>query len=163
VGGVALQWPLGAISDRFSRRRVIFAATVTAAVAAAWLAMVEATAGTALLVMFLLGGFSFPMYSLSGSHVNDLMGPEHAVGASSAIMLANGLGAVAGPFGASMVMTAAGPSGLWMFVAIVHGILGVYAAWRLIQRWNIPAPGKGHYVPYPARSGGLRYWTRNSS
>lgn len=163
VGGVALQWPLGAISDRFSRRRVIFTATVAAAVAAVGLATVEATAGTALWVMFLLGGFSFPMYSLSGSHVNDLLGPEHAIGASSAIMLANGIGAVTGPFGASVVMTAAGPSGLWLFVAVVHGILGVYAAWRLIRRWNIPAPGKGHFVPYPARSGGLRYWNRTAS
>ena len=163
VGGVALQWPLGAISDRFSRRRVIFTATVAAAVAAVGLATVEATAGTALWVMFLLGGFSFPMYSLSGSHVNDLLGPEHAIGASSAIMLANGIGAVTGPFGASVVMTAAGPSGLWLFVAAVHGILGLYAAWRLIRRWNIPAPGKGHFVPYPARSGGLRYWNRTAS
>ncbi|HSJ33442.1 MAG TPA: MFS transporter [Acidimicrobiia bacterium] len=160
VGGVVLQWPLGALSDLVSRRRVIFAVTVAAALAAAGLAMLDAGQGWALVVMLLLGGFSFPMYSLSGSHVNDLMGAEHAVGASSAIMLANGIGAVAGPFGASVVMTAAGPSGLWMFVAAVHGVLGVYAGWRIIRRWNIPAPGKRPYLPYPARSGGLRWLAR---
>lgn len=156
IGGMFIQWPLGALSDHVSRRRVIFATTVVAALAALWLTTLEAASGLALAAMFVLGGFSFPMYSLSASHVNDLVGGDMAVSASSTIMLANGVGAILGPLGASLVMTAIGPSGMWLFVAIAHGALGVYAAWRLIRRWDIPAPGKRKFIPYPARSGGLR-------
>lgn len=160
VGGVAFQWPLGALSDRVSRRRVIFSVTVLAAGAALWLAALEPAGTPALIAVFVLGGFSFPMYSLSGSHVNDLVGRDHVVGASSAILLANGIGAVTGPVGASLVMTALGPAGLWFFVALVHAALGVYAAVRLIKRWHLPAPDKDKFIPFPVRSGGSRSWVR---
>src|SRR5690606_11372440 len=123
-------------------------------ISALWLAALEPDGTPALIAVFVLGGFSFPMYSLSGSHVNDLVGRDHVVGASSAILLANGIGAVTGPVGASLVMTALGPAGLWFFVALVHAALGVYAAVRLIKRWHLPAPDKDKFIPFPVRSGG---------
>lgn len=159
VGAVTIQLPLGALSDRYSRRRIIFITTTVATVLAIWMGVIDARSPVALVAIFLLGGSSFPMYSLSGSHVNDLVGPELAMGASSAIMLANGAGAVLGPVGASLVMAAVGPEGLWLYIGSVHGALALYAAWRLAKKWNIPAPFKRPYVPYPARSGGLRAWT----
>ncbi|MGA7269769.1 MAG: MFS transporter [Acidimicrobiia bacterium] len=162
VGGVIIQWPLGALSDRFSRRRIIFAVTTVAALLAIWLAILDPASGLLLVGIFLLGGFTFPMYSLSGSHVNDLIGPDLVVGASSAILLANGVGSVLGPILASSAMAAAGPSGLWITIAAIHGALALYAAYRLAVNWQIPAPFKGHYLPYPARSGGLRWITSSN-
>src|SRR5690606_40481797 len=53
-------------------------------ISALWLAALEPDGTPALIAVFVLGGFSFPMYSLSGSHVNDLVGRDHVVGASSA-------------------------------------------------------------------------------
>ncbi|MFP3915675.1 MAG: MFS transporter, partial [Actinomycetota bacterium] len=156
VGGIILQWPLGAISDRVSRRRVIFTATSIAAALALWMANMEPSSAVAAAAIFAVGGFSFPMYSLSGSHVNDLVGPDMAVGASSTIQLANGTGAVLGPFTAGAAMNWLGAPGLWYTIAVAHGILGLYAAWRLLRHWDIPAPFKRPYVPYPVRSGGLR-------
>lgn len=155
VGGMMLQWPLGVISDRFSRRRVIFVTTSVAAVLALWTASLEPTSGLAVVAIFAVGGFSFPMYSLSASHVNDLVGPDMVVGASSAIQLANGAGAILGPLSAGVAMNWMGAGGMWFAIATAHGLLGIYAGWRLILRWNIPAPFKRPYVPYPARSGGL--------
>lgn len=155
VGGAVLQWPLGALSDHFSRRRVIFVTTTVAAGLALWTATLEPSSGLTVAAVFAVGGFSFPMYSLSGSHVNDLVGPDMVVGASSAIMLANGAGAILGPLAAGITMNALGAVGLWMTIAVAHAALGVYAAWRLIVRWEVPAPFKRPYVPYPIRSGGL--------
>lgn len=156
IGGVALQWPLGVISDRFSRRRVIFTATTVAATLALWMATLEPTSALAAFAVFALGGFSFPMYSLSASHVNDFVEPDMVVGAGSAIMLTNGIGAILGPVTAGVAMNWLGAQGLWFTIAVVHGALGVYAAWRLLRRWDIPVALKRPYVPYPARSGGLR-------
>jgi MFS family permease len=159
VGGAIIQWPLGALSDRFSRRRVIFSVTTVAALLATWLAILDPASELLLVGVFLLGGFTFPMYSLSGSHVNDLIDRDLVVGASSAILLANGIGSVLGPILASSVMAGLGPSGLWVTIAGVHGTLALYAAYSLVTNWQIPAPFKGHYLPYPARSGGLRWAT----
>lgn len=155
VGGVAMQWPLGAISDRLSRRRVIFTATSVAAGLSLWTATLEPSSGLVAVAIFAVGGFSFPMYSLSGSHVNDLVGPDMVVGASSAIQLANGAGAILGPAAAGTAMNWIGAGGLWFTIFAAHAVLGIYAAWRLILHWEIPAPFKRPYVPYPARSGGL--------
>ena len=160
VGGVAVQFPLGALSDRMSRRRVIFATTSVAAVLAGWIATLDTTSPWLVVAVFLLGGFTFPMYSLSGSHVNDLVERDLVVGASSAILLANGTGSVMGPLAASFVMTAVGPSGLWWTIAVIHGSLGVYAAYRLITVRTLPAPFKGHWIPYPARSAGVAWVAR---
>ncbi len=157
LGGVFIQLPLGALSDRFSRRRIIFITTTVAAVLALLMGMLEPSGLAAAMVIFLLGGSTFPMYSLSGSHVNDLLGPEMTVGASSAIVLANGAGSILGPLGAGIAMTALGPGGLWTTIGVIHGALAIYAAWRLLRRWDIPAPFKRRYTPYPARSGGLRF------
>ncbi|CAN5831100.1 MFS transporter [soil metagenome] len=156
VGGVLVQWPLGVLSDRFSRRRVIFVTTTVAAVVAVAMTTFEPASVLMAIAIFALGAFSFPMYALSGSHVNDLVGPNLAVGAGAAIMLANGIGAVVGPVGAGLVMAAIGPSGLWVSIAVAHGALGLYASYRLVRQWNVPAPHKGPFVPYPPRSGGLR-------
>lgn len=150
IGGAVLQWPLGALSDRFSRRRVIFVSTTVASALAVGLAVLDPFSPLVPLVIFVLGGFTFPMYSLSASHVNDLVGPTLVVSASAAIMLANGVGSIAGPVGASIVMSLVGPQGLWIVIAGVHGALGLYAAYLLVRRWQIPAPHKGHYLPYPA-------------
>jgi MFS family permease len=162
TGGVIVQFPLGALSDRFSRRRVIFVTTTVASMAALWLTRLEPGSNLLPLAVLVLGGFTFPMYSLSGSHVNDLVEPELAVGASSAILFANGAGSVVGPVAASIVMTAVGPAGLWWTIATVHGSLGLYAAYRLVKVRNIPAPFKGHWIPYPARSAGLNWVVEKS-
>lgn len=160
VGAVVLQFPLGALSDRVSRRRVIFTTTTIATGLAVWMMSIEPNSSLISLVILGLGGFSFPMYSLSASHVNDLVGPSLTISASSAILLANGIGSVMGPMFAGAAMERLGPEGLWATIAVVHGALAVYAAWRLIRRWEIPAPFKDRFVPVPARSGGLRGLTR---
>ena len=156
LGGAAFQLPLGAISDRVSRRRVIFATTAAAAALALVMGDIDPLSTGAALAIFAMGGFSFPMYSLSASHVNDLVDRDLMLGASSAIMLANGAGSILGPVAAGLAMAAFGPSGLWHTIATAHGVLAVYAAWRLLRRWEIPAPFKGRYLPLPFRSGGLR-------
>ena len=42
---------------------------------------------------FLVGGLSLPIYALCVAHTNDFLAPEQMVGASSALILAYGIGA----------------------------------------------------------------------
>jgi MFS family permease len=151
VGGMAFQWPLGALSDRISRRRVLFVATTGSAAVAAWLLMLDSNAPLLLVAAFLFGGFSFPMYSLGVSHANDALPPDRLVAASAVLMFSNGVGAVLGPVSASFTMAALGANGFWAFLLGVHGLFGAFIAYRLVVRRSMVVD-KGRFLSVPTRS-----------
>ncbi len=155
AGGVALQWPIGRLSDRVPRRRVILAATVAAAVVAI-AAIAAAPAGDAALgLMFIFGGLTFPMYSLAISHVNDLIPSGEVVAASSALVFVTGLGTVAGPFGAAVAISWWGAEGFWWFLAAAHALIGVFAVYRLIALPRHSADRRRRFAAVPTHGSGL--------
>ncbi|MHA1107702.1 MAG: MFS transporter, partial [Alphaproteobacteria bacterium] len=110
LGGMLLQWPVGRNSDLLDRRKVIIGVTALAALLALIAGSFPDLPLWSLLVLtFLLGGMSLPMYSLCGSHLNDFLEPKQIVAASSAYVLVSGLGAILGPTSASAAMHLAGP------------------------------------------------------
>lgn len=149
LGGALLQWPVGLASDRVDRRLVIV--VVALAAAAACLAGAMGPHGAALLVVVgALGALSMPLYPLCNAHANDYIDADRRVGAGSRLVLANGLGAIAGPFLASWSMDAVGEGGFFWFLAVLHVLIAGYAAWRVTRRSASEEPT--HYHPYPARS-----------
>src|SRR3546814_11555888 len=95
---MAFQWPIGRLSDKLDRRRVLTAVTFAAAVAAVAAGAVADGAVLGLYaMMFLLGGMSLPMYSLCIAHTNDYLAPKQMVAASGTLMLVGGAGAILGP------------------------------------------------------------------
>src|SRR5690348_11603262 len=77
LGGATLQWPLGRLSDKFDRRRLLTAGAF-ASVVLAVAAMIASGYSLAALVVaaFLFAGTSMPLYSLCVAHTNDLLKPE---------------------------------------------------------------------------------------
>lgn len=147
LGAVVLQWPIGRLSDRFDRRRVITLTTLLAAAAAFALAVLPGLpAGAMLALAGLFGGLSFPLYALCVAHANDYLEPEQMVAASAGLVLAGGLGALAGPAAVSAVMSAIGPAGFFWCLAAVHLGIGVFAIWRMIQRAPLPLDEQGAFV-----------------
>ena len=147
-GGLVLQWPIGWLSDRFDRRKVI--------VAVAWLATgasIGAGAGGidsyAVLIgsTALLGGMSMPLYSLCGAHTNDHLSPRQIVAASATLVLVGGLGLTMGPLLAAALMHIAGPSGLFWLLAVVHGGIGAYGLFRMVRRDPVPLEEQRTYDP----------------
>ena len=59
---------------------------------------------------------------------------------SATILLANGLGAVVGPLIASAVMAGQGPHGLFLFTAVVHGVLAIYVLHRVRVQPSLAPP-----------------------
>jgi MFS family permease len=160
LGGALLQWPIGALSDRTDRRRVISAVAGLAAIACA--VGTTGPGGLALLaVIGVVGGLSLPLYALLNAHTNDWINAEQMVGAGSRLVLASGLGAVAGPFAASTAMSAVGAAGFFWFLAAVHAGVACYAAWRLIRRAPMPVTEQSHFAAIPARGGSVLVSTLN--
>ncbi|MEX2653605.1 MAG: MFS transporter [Acidimicrobiia bacterium] len=151
IGGVVFQWPLGALSDRISRRKVLLLATAGATASAAWLWTLDPTSSLLFVPGFLFGGFSYPIYSLGVSHANDALPPDRLVAASAVLMFSNGLGAVLGPASASFTMSALGVDGFWVFLIALHGTFTAFIAYRLVVRRNMTVT-KEKFLSVPTRS-----------
>lgn len=148
LGGMAFQWPIGRLSDKLDRRRVLTAVTFAAALAA--VAAGVAARGELLglyAMMFLLGGMSLPMYSLCIAHTNDYLTPKQMVSASGTLMLVGGAGAIFGPIGVSLLMREMGPDGFFAFVGAVHAAIGCFALYRMTRRAALPLEEQGASVP----------------
>ena len=152
TGGVLLQWPVGWLSDRFDRRRVLAAVTLLAAVIAL---SIIATFGAShvqfLLLAGLFGGLCLPMYSLCLAYINDHLQPEQMVAASSTIVLIGGIGSILGPIMAAEFMSHLGPNGYFMYLAGVHALIGAYAIYRMARRGAKPSETRAPYISMPVR------------
>lgn len=143
IAGAIGQWPLGRLSDRTDRRRVIVLACVGAAVAGGILVLIDTSWTIVMLTAaFGLGMFAFPLYALSVAHTNDFVEPDGYVEAASGLLLVYALGAVAGPIIASVFVRLAGIESLFAFTACVHIATAVFAWYRM--RLRAPAPQAEH-------------------
>lgn len=148
-GGVALQWPLGLLSDRFDRRRVIvsaFAGTLAAGIA---IVLIDTPGWPLLTFGTLFGGLSFALYPLCVAHANDRLPPEQRVSASGSLVLAYSAGAAAGPLAAAAVMTLVGAAGLFLFIAACAGGALLFGLWRQAAALPVPAEEQQSYQVLP--------------
>jgi MFS family permease len=140
------------MSDVIGRRNSILLVTF-GAVAVGAVATGLSTEGWELIgAMFLLGGLSYPMYSLALSHVVDVLPPGQAVTGSVAVVFLTGVGSIFGPLSASIAMDLAGPDGFFWTIAAVHLAIGIYGVVRLARRPVIEEEIVEPWLPVPARS-----------
>ena len=103
IGSMFFQLPIGALSDRYSRRGIM-AICASVATGASVIGLSTGTGFGAMVVMFAIGATSFPLYSLAIAYTNDWISSEQRVGASGLLVMINGVGAIIGPLAASMLM-----------------------------------------------------------
>lgn len=152
LGSLVLQMPIGLLSDRFSRRGVIFAVATGAAAVSAGMAVLPEGSLLVMVGMFLLGGLTFPLYSLLLTYTLDWSAPGKAIGASSSLLRVNGAGAVIGPLVASSVMGSTGPSTFFWALVATHGVIVAYVGYRILVAEALPMERQGDFVALPARS-----------
>jgi MFS family permease len=150
LGGVALQWPIGRLSDKFDRRQVLTLVTFVAAlVALAAIAVSTVSLAALTVAAFLYAGMSLPMYSLCIAHTNDFLKADQMVAASSTLMLLFGIGAIGGPLTVGMLMGSFGSHAYWAYLAAVHALLGLFAFYRMARRASRPVGEQGRFVAMP--------------
>jgi MFS family permease len=134
VGGLVLQYPIGWMSDRLDRRHLILGLAIAGS--AVMIIGIVSTWSLPILVLigFLSGGVTNPLYSLLVAYVNDYLDTSEMAGASAGLMFINGLGAIGGPLITGWFMAQMGPTGYFVFIMILFALMALYAFWRMNRR-----------------------------
>lgn len=150
IGGAVGQWPVGYLSDKFERRTVL--AVVAALASVAGLLLFAASGLGYYLVMaagFTYGLMAFPIYSVCVAHANDLVHKKRAVEVSTGLLLTFSIAAVAGPFLASLMMSAFGNGGLFLHSSVAHGAIAAFMVIRFTLWPRVVEKIPGGFVALP--------------
>jgi len=147
IGGAVLQFPLGAASDKYDRRSVLIVATLGAALSGVFLNFVAGSDPFLnYLGIFVFGAFALPLYSLSAAHANDHASKDEFIQVAAGLMFFWSLGAMIGPFLASILMEVYGPGILFTFTSVIHFMLIIVTLWRMRVRGTVPRDQRGRFV-----------------
>ena len=134
AGALVLQYPIGWLSDRVDRRKLIFGAAI---LGAAFCGLGWTTGGDLWLMMvaaFFAGGVTTPLYALFLAYTNDFLSAEDMPAASGGLVFTFGLGAITGPLVAGWAMERLGPYAFWLALGATFGAIALYALYRMTQR-----------------------------
>ena len=144
ISGAVSQYPVGYISDKFDRRKVIIYSTFGAAIFAflaifsvGTMYLPEGLGSSKLwfyILLILFSVCSLPMFSLILAHTNDFITRDKFVAAGAGLQFAFGLGAISGPFLCSLLMGLVGNNGFFIFLIFFHCVIGFYGIHRMKVR-----------------------------
>ena len=144
ISGAVSQYPVGYISDKFDRRKVIIYSTFGAAIFAflaifsvGTMYLPEGLGSSKLwfyIFLVLFSVCSLPMFSLILAHTNDFITRDKFVAAGAGLQFAFGLGAISGPFLCSLLMGLVGYNGFFVFLIFFHCVIGFYGIHRMKVR-----------------------------
>lgn len=140
IAGAIGQYPMGRLSDKIDRRKVIIISCLGAAIAGITLVLMSRYWEPGLLIAAAFFGlFAFPLYAICVAHLNDHVEADGFVEAASGLLLVFAVGAVIGPILASTVMGYFGTDMLFAFTAVVHIVVAGYVIFRMRKTLSPPS------------------------
>ena len=171
LAGALFQWPIGSLSDKYDRRKIIIGSSIAAVFFSISVILVSG-AGNSLPNLFiestvsfnyfstvldktklfifiiLLSGVTLPLFSLNLALVNDYIPKEKFVAAGGGLNIIFGLGAIAGPVMCSTLMHFLGPNGFFIHILIFLFTIIIFGFYRLSQR-EIENNPESTFTPLP--------------
>jgi len=123
--GAASQWPLGWLSDKIDRRKVILLCCTSVICICIILTSFEFTSKILLILSALVGAFTLPLYSLGVAQANDRLESKQMISASGTIVLVFSVFAALGPFTMSYFLELFEMLGFMLYMGIVHLVMAV--------------------------------------
>ena len=150
LGGVIAQVPVGFLSDRFDRRKVLILLSILAFVVCFCFSLLEEPSLNVLYILAVFFGmFTFPIFSVSSAHANDFVKGDDFINLASSHIFIYSLGAISSPFLGSLIMERFGSAALFSLIGIAHIILIIFGVIRMISR---PTPDLKTPYSYIART-----------
>jgi MFS family permease len=125
MAGLLAQWPMGKLSDRVRRSRLIRTNSVILGLLVLAMAVLPLSGLVQLGFTFVFGVFAFTLYPLGAALANQNIEQHERVALSATILLTFGLGASIGPLLASAFMQIGGSQMLYAFMAVIAALLFV--------------------------------------
>ncbi len=151
-GGLLLQYPIGWLSDRMDRRILIILTAGVCAVTCLLALMFNSGFVSLLVVAFIVGGTTNPLYSLLIAYTNDFLDTDQMAAASAGMLFINGIGAMTGPIIVGFMMNTLGASSFFIFIATLMSLVCLYGIYRMSQRAAISVEDTAPYLPITSRT-----------
>lgn len=145
-GGMILQYPIGWISDRMDRRVLIFIVCTLGAIFS-FSANLSDNFLWLLIVAFVIGGVSNPLYSLYIAYTNDYLDHDDMASASGGLIFLTGVGAIFGPSIVGWLLNTYGAESYFLFVGVIMTIMAGYALYRMTQTSSMSVEDRSTYAP----------------
>jgi MFS family permease len=145
-GGMILQYPIGWVSDRMDRRVLIFI-VCSIGTFFSFAANLSDNFIWLLIVAFIIGGVSNPLYSLYIAYTNDYLEHDDMASASGGLIFLTGIGAIFGPSIVGWLLDAYGAASYFWFIGSVMAIMGSYALYRMTQTSSTAVEDTNAYAP----------------
>ncbi|KDE41366.1 Transporter, Major facilitator superfamily [Nitrincola lacisaponensis] len=146
AGALVLQYPIGWLSDRMDRRKLIFLIALmgTSSCTLGWLS--EGNLQQLMIAAFLAGGMTTPLYALFLAYTNDALSVEDMPAASGGLVFTFGLGAITGPLITGWGMQHFGAFAFWPVLGATFIAIALFAVYRMTQRASIPLAETESYL-----------------
>tara|TARA_R110002124_G_scaffold804_2_gene3949 strand:- start:3847 stop:5016 length:1170 start_codon:yes stop_codon:yes gene_type:complete len=146
LGGGILQYPIGLLSDRIDRRKVLLLLCVGGALTSL---VVAASVGQSwhLVSVFLFGAMVMPIYAMSLATAADVAESSEFVQIGTSVLMLNAIGALFAPLALGQLMSMLGaPALFWSFAAICT----LFTSYLALQLRDIRMIPISEQVPFAA-------------
>ncbi len=148
LAGALAQIPVGQMSDRMDRRKVLIGITIIGIIGdLAFIILQPELAWMNFVLVFVFGAAAYSMYPVIVAHANDHAEPDSYIQTSGGLLLVFGVGCIVGPLFAGFGMSAIGTSALFMTTIVVHVLIVIYTLWRISRRAPVEPKRKVEFVP----------------
>lgn len=148
LGGAALQYPIGKLTDLFDRRIVLCGICGLLLVNMTLAFHFDSSGLIWLLIMsFLMGGLTFTMYPISITLTTDRIDGNNTISALSALTVCYGVGSLIGPTLFASNMHLFNQRGFFVLLAGITLILLGYLIFRIIVKMPVNPDEKTGFMP----------------
>ena len=141
IGGMVLTWPISSASDDIDRRIIGLLSSGAVIILAVLMLYQPVESIWTIVLLFAIGGFSFPLYAIAGAYTNDWVSPEQMGAAASQLVTLYGFGAMIGPLVAAPFLDIIGTQGFAWSIISLHALILLFLIYR-IRAWHAPVTTK---------------------
>ena len=134
IAGVIFQYPVGFISDRTDRRKLIILLSLIGFTGVLSGIIFYNNFYVVLFTFFVAGGVANPLYSVVIAYTNDYLDQEDMASAAGGLVFMSGIGGVIVPVLTGQLMDRFGPESLLFIMGITFIIIVGYGLYRSTKR-----------------------------
>ena len=146
AGGLVLQYPIGWISDRYDRRKLVLILAGIGTLVVILVTSISPGPIGLIVAGTMMGGMANPIYALLLAYTNDYLDQSDMAAASAGLLFIYGIGSMLGPIISGWLMGVIGPHGYWIYMGVLLALLTGYAAWRMTRRRALTPDEQGTFA-----------------